>query len=140
MTGIELAASVIAVIDMSARVSSLCFQYYTNVGNARDDIARLRKQADGLMAIVKHLQPLLDGPNGAKFETSQNLRDALDDCLSQLAELEKKLDPGKARKAMRRIGIRALKWPFKSNEVEIIVKSLGRCMDAISLGLQVDQM
>ena len=139
MAELGLAASVIAVIDLSAKVVSLCSEYYTNVKNAKDDIARLQREADGLNTTLKHVQSLLDGPNGAKLEATQNLRDGVKDCSLQLAALDIKLEPGRRHKVMRGFGIRALKWPFKNKEVEGIVKDLGRCKDIISLGLQVDQ-
>jgi hypothetical protein len=134
-----LVANVIAVVELSAKVASLCFEYYTNVKNARDDIARLRREADGLKAILKQVQSLLNGPNSAKLEASRTLRNGVDDCFSQLADLEAKLEFGRRHQVMRRFGVRALKWPFKNEEVEGIMKDLGRCKDMISLGLQVDQ-
>ena len=64
------------------------------------------------------------------------MRDILDDSRSQLASLENTLDPGKTRKAMSRIGIRALQWPFKSKDVEKIAQDLGSQRQAIYLYLQ----
>ena len=134
-----LAASVIAVVELSAKVASLCFEYYANVKNSRDDITRLQREADGLKATLKQVQSLLNGPNGAKLKTSHTLRNRVEDCFLQLADLEKKLEPERKHKVIRRFGWRALKWPFTSEEVEDIVNGLGRCEEMISLGLQVDQ-
>jgi hypothetical protein len=118
---------------LSAKVASLCFI------NARDDITRLQREAEGLKVTIKRVQSLLDGPNGAKVEASQALRNGVNDCFSQLADLETELESGRRPKVMRHFGVRALKWPFKNEEVDGIVKDLGRCKDMISLGLQVDQ-
>ena len=134
-----LVANVIAVVELSAKVASLCFEYYTNVKNARDDIARLRREADGLKVILKLVQSLLNGPNSAKLEASWTLRNGVDDCFSRLADLETRLEFGRRHQVMRRFGVRALKWPFKDEEMEGIMKDLGRCKNMISLGLQVDQ-
>jgi hypothetical protein len=134
-----LVANVISVVELSAKVASLCFEYYTNVKNARDDIARFRREADGLKVVLKQVQSLLNGPNSAKLEASRTLRNGVDDCFSQLADLEAKLESGRRHQVMRRLGVRALKWPFKNEEVEGIMKDLGRCKDMISLGLQVDR-
>jgi hypothetical protein len=41
MDGLSGAASVIAVIDMSAKIVSLCFQYSMAVKDAKDDIERV---------------------------------------------------------------------------------------------------
>ncbi|KFY28387.1 hypothetical protein V491_00489 [Pseudogymnoascus sp. VKM F-3775] len=137
--GLGLAASIIAVIELSAKVASLCLEYYTNVKNARDDITRLQREADRLEVTLKQVQSLVNGPNSAKLEASRTLRNGVNDCSSQLADLETKLEPGKRHKVMRRFGYRALKWPFKNEEVEGILKNLGRCKEMIFFGLQVDQ-
>ena len=41
MDGISGAASIIAVVDISAKIASLCFQYSVAVKNAKEDIKRL---------------------------------------------------------------------------------------------------
>jgi hypothetical protein len=134
-----LAASVIAVVELSAKVAPLCLEYSTTVKNARDDITRLQGEAERLKVTLAQVQSLLNGPNGAKLKASRSLCNGVDDCLSQLAALETKLEPGRRHKVMRRFGVRAMKWPFKNKEVDGIVKCLARCKDMISLGLQVDQ-
>lgn len=107
---VGLAASVIAIIDLSTKVAGLCLQYSTAVGNARVDITRLRRRLDDLGTTIREAQHLLGGPNGQALATSRRLVDSVDACTSELAQLQSRLDPGKARKAMRRVGIRALKW------------------------------
>ena len=57
----------------------------------------------------------------------------------QLQTLNNKLELSTGRKAMRRIGIRALKWPFKSGEIDTVIKKLERYKQTASLALQVDQ-
>ncbi|RYP62739.1 hypothetical protein DL771_009584 [Monosporascus sp. 5C6A] len=137
--GLGVAASVIAVVDLSTKVISLCSQYYRDVKNARNDITRLEREISNLKHASKGVQQLLDHHKGAKLEASQKLRDALTDGSSQLEKLEQQLSSKSIRKAMSRVGIRALKWPFESKDVEKIIQDLGRCTQIISLGLQVDQ-
>ena len=134
-----LASSVIAVIDLSTKVASWCSEYYANVKNARDDIERLQREAQGLKATLERVQSLCDGPNSAKLQESQSLRDGVKACKEQLAQLETKLEPRTRNKLMSRYGTRALRWPLKSNEVDEIMKKLGNCRDNISFSLQVDQ-
>ena len=57
----------------------------------------------------------------------------------QLEKLKRRLEPSNTRKAMSRLGVRALKWPFTSKEVEKIVADLERYKQTFSLALQVDQ-
>ncbi|KAK3906169.1 hypothetical protein C8A05DRAFT_12083, partial [Staphylotrichum tortipilum] len=113
------ATSIIAVIELSAKVASLCFQYSSAVRNARPDVERLQAELEGLKTTPEGAQRLLESPNGKRLQTSQGLRNGLIGCSSQLTELqsrlEKKLNPGSARKAMSWIGFRARKWPFVMN-------------------------
>jgi len=138
----EAAASIIAVIDLSAKVASLCFQYYSAVKNAPSDVERLHGELEGLKTTLQGAQRLLESPDGKRLQTSQDLRNGLIDCSSQLTELrlrlEGKLNPGSTRKAMTRIGFRALKWPFESKEIDSIIKKLERYRDTLSVGLAVD--
>lgn len=141
MDGLSAAASVLAVVDMSAKVASLLFQYSREVKNAKEDIARVRVQVDSLKNASESVQQHLRGPDGAKLEASQKLLAALHHSCSQLGRLEQTLSPGKGRKTMMsRFGIRALKWPFDSQDIDKTVQDLGMCTQAISLALQADQM
>ncbi|KAH8665806.1 hypothetical protein BGZ60DRAFT_529071 [Tricladium varicosporioides] len=137
--GLGIAASVIAVIDLSAKVASRCSEYYTNVKNAQDDIECLQGEAQRLKETFEQVQSLCDGPNSAKLQSSQTLRDGIKDCRIQLTRLETKLEPRTRQKVMSRCGIRALKWPFRSAEVNEIMKKLGRYRDNISFSLLVNQ-
>ncbi|KAM6513282.1 hypothetical protein FALCPG4_015725 [Fusarium falciforme] len=138
LEALGVVASLIAVVHSSAKVASLCFHYYRDTKNAKDDIDRLQREATNLKKASKSVQLLLKGPNGAKLESSQELMVAVKDSLSQLRELEQVLSPGTSRKAMSRLGLWALKWPFQNKDIEKIAQGLGRCTLAISLGLQVD--
>jgi hypothetical protein len=139
MDGLSGAASVIAVVDLSAKIASLCFQYYKDVKNAGDDINRLSQEVTNLNTISTDLVKLLNGPNGTRLKSSQNLSSAVEDSLRELQKIMQKLDPGAGRKLMSRVGIRALKWPFSSKDMEKTVQDLARCNNSISLALQIDQ-
>ncbi|KAH8661759.1 hypothetical protein BGZ61DRAFT_319847, partial [Ilyonectria robusta] len=93
------------------QVAVLCLQYSTAVGNARADITRLQSRLDDLGTTLQGVQHLLDNRNNQALATSRKLVDSVDGYTSELVQL---LDPGKARRAMRRFGLRALKWPFDS--------------------------
>ncbi|RYP31190.1 hypothetical protein DL766_004498 [Monosporascus sp. MC13-8B] len=143
MDGLGSAASVVAIIDLSAKVASLCFQYSAAVKNAKSDIERLRGEVDRLKTTLEGARRLLDSPNGARLQTSQPLSDGLRDCASQLAKLEtkleKKLNRGTMRRMMSPFGFRALKWPFESKEVDNIIQNLNKSRDTLSTSLNIDQ-
>jgi hypothetical protein len=80
-----LAASVIAVIDLSAKVTLRYSEYYSNIKNTRDDIERLQRKAQGLKVTLKRVQLLYNGPNSVKLQESQSLGKGVEDYRKQLA-------------------------------------------------------
>jgi hypothetical protein len=139
MDGLSGAASVIAVIDISAKIGSLCFQYSKAVKDAKDDIERVQRKVGDIERIQKDIKKLLEGPHKSRFSTTHRLFDSLSQCLQELKDLKVKLDPGKTRKTMSRFGVRALQWPFTSKQVDKIVSNLEGYEQTFGLALQVDQ-
>lgn len=140
MDGLSALASVIAVIDASVKIASLCFQYSKEVKSAKEDIERLQRKVTDIKNVLERLNRERQGEN--RLSVTQKLSESLKACLAQLEQLQAQLEPGepgKARKAMQRYGARALKWPFTSRKVERIVANLENYEQAFSLALQVDQ-
>lgn len=139
MDGLSAAASVLTVIEVSVKVASFCYQYSTAVKDARKDIQSLQKKVEDIRDVLRELKRLLDGPDKTRLSATDKLAASLKEYLGRLQELETQLKPRTTRKAMSRLGVRALKWPFKSKEVENIVVSLEKYERTFSLSLQVDQ-
>jgi hypothetical protein len=137
MDGLSAAASVIAVIQISEDVVSLCSQYLKAVKNAKSDIVRLQAELSSLKPVLEGAQKILDGPSGARLETSQPLLNGLRGCYFQLKDLETKLKGNGKR--MRYSGLRALKWPFESKKVDNAIQTLGKFRDTLSASLNIDQ-
>ncbi|KAL6409952.1 Vegetative incompatibility protein HET-E-1 [Ilyonectria robusta] len=136
MEGLGVAANAIAVVDLSVKVGSLCLQYAKDVKNAAADIDLLHEEVTNLQRVTKQVQGLLEGPNRAKLENSQSLDDALKRSRSHLEGLEQRIKPEPARKAMRKLGLRAFKWPFQRDEVERLILALRQRSQTISWTLQ----
>ncbi|KAF2681098.1 hypothetical protein K458DRAFT_392325 [Lentithecium fluviatile CBS 122367] len=143
MDGLSGAASVIAVVDISAKVASLCYQYSVEVKHAKSDIERLYRKVNDTKTILKKLQQLLEKQDESQLPTTRTLSDSLQKCFQELTKLEATLQanlkPSSFRKAMKPLGLRALKWPFKSKDVEKTVQNLEKYGHTFSLALQVDQ-
>ena len=75
MDGLSGAASVIAVIDISAKIASLCYQYSVAVKDAKNDIARVQRKVSDITHILEKIKQLLD--EGQKPDDS--VEDATDD-------------------------------------------------------------
>lgn len=139
MDGLSVAASIIAVVDVSVKIINLCSQYSKAVANAGADIARLATLVKGLKTTLDHAKALIEAPQGASLSTSHDLQEQLAGCQPTLQELSEKLELGVARASKRRFWVRALKWPFSHGEIEALVSLLERYHGRIMDGLQVDQ-
>ncbi|KAF5532265.1 kinesin light chain [Fusarium mexicanum] len=135
---VGLAASIIAIVEVSAKVGKLCVQYSTAAGSARADIARLQSRLKDLDVCLEAAQRLIDDSNTA-LATSRSLVDSLNACKTELAEVQDRLVPGSTRKAMRRFGLRAFKWPFDSKQISTVVSNLEQYKQTITMCLQIDQ-
>ncbi|KAF4208752.1 hypothetical protein CNMCM5878_005312 [Aspergillus fumigatiaffinis] len=138
MDGLSSAASVIAVIQLAGSILKICGGYIQEVKDARDDIITLQRAVAGLEAIAQKLKEILHEPRGTELSSS-SLVNSISDCLSCLEALEEKIDIGRGKRKMKRLGIRALKWPLKRKEVGRIITDLERYKSFFTLSLQVDQ-
>ncbi|KAI8628093.1 hypothetical protein F5Y19DRAFT_153220 [Xylariaceae sp. FL1651] len=134
-----VAASALAVVELSAKAAISCLQYSKDVRHAKEDIARVHKEVTNLHTVVEGVQQLLNSPQGAQLSASQTLYDVLEDVRTELKILEYKLYPGKTRKTIRRFGVPALKWPFEKRDVDTMIQVFTQYAQTISLSLQVDQ-
>lgn len=139
MEAVGVAASITALIDLSAKIASVCLQYSKDVKNAKDDILRLLQEVNSLRSTSDDVKRLLDGPKGTRLKSSQKLSSAVNNSQCKLEKIRQELEPRGTRKAMSRVGIRALKWPFSSKDVEKSVQELTRCTQSMTLALQIDQ-
>jgi hypothetical protein len=136
MDGLSGAASVIAVIDITAKIALLCFQYTMAVKDAKNNVKRIKKKVGDVKRVLEGVKKLLDGPHKARLSTTHHLFMSLEQCLRELGGLKSELESGKA---MSRFGVRALKWPFTGKQVEKIVSSLGAHKHTFTLALQINQ-
>ena len=122
MEGVSATASVVALAETSLKFVSLCAEYYSLVKNAKKDADQLCKEVKAFIRVLENLKKLAGSPGATRLFASRSLNKDIQQCLIYLEHLQKKLEPGKRRKAMSRYGIRALKWPFERKELE---KDLG---------------
>lgn len=139
MEGLGIVANVIAVVDLSVKVTALCVDYGKGVKNAKNDIVRLHLEVAGLQSAANGVRELLLGPCGGELKMSEQLCNAIRHCQSQLHALFERLRPSTAPEALTPVSLRALKWPFQSKEVERIVQDMGRYVQVMNQALQVDQ-
>ncbi|KAL9578122.1 MAG: hypothetical protein Q9212_005922 [Teloschistes hypoglaucus] len=129
MEGIAAAASIIAIVQISEEVGKLCGTYIRGVRHAQKEIERLQKKALALHAVLKRLEnephTSIDGK-------------VIKNCCDELSSIKERLEPRKKQVAMKRFGLRALKWPFTSKEVDLQVQALEQYLALFSTSLQLD--
>ena len=140
MDGLSAAASVIAVIQISAEVFSLCERYYKGVKKAKSDVERLLSEITSFQHVLESLRTVADGPKASKVFATRTVLESVKQCDTELQNLKLKLQPDKNQKAIEGIRIRALKWPLQSKDVEHIINTLERHKATFSAALGVDQM
>lgn len=139
MDALSSAASVIAVIQLTGSLVKLCGGYIQEVKDARDAISTLQQAIAGLQGTLQDLHKFLQSNDGMALPTSLRLVSNITHCLSDLRALEARLDPRKGKKLMRKMGLRALRWPLKRAEMEGVIQNLERHKSSFLLSLQVDQ-
>ena len=132
--------TILAVSTASLKVSTLLWKYYSDVKDAKDDIQRLAREAEAFRQILEKLKTLGQGQSQTRLLATSSFIEAMQQSLSIFKKLEERLDPGTGTKAMRRFGIRALKWPLTRNEVDKLVKNLEGFKATLSLVLSHDEM
>lgn len=148
MEGLSVAASVIAVVQLSATIGSLCSQYIEDVKNAGDDVRRLLQEVTNLKAITEDIRESLSGPDSARLKSSKRLESAIEQSLARLRDLEQKLDKlkqklypeGPRSRIKIYINFHSLRWPFSSKEVEKAIRDLASCREAVLMALQHDHL
>ncbi|KAJ4319208.1 hypothetical protein N0V84_006490 [Fusarium piperis] len=140
MEGVGAVANVVAVVNLSVKIVTLCSQYAEDArGGARHEIDELRDEVTALRRAAKSARRLLRDQHGASLEASRDMEDALRESLNVLRKLEENLQYSAGRRFMRLFRIRVLKWPFKRREVNQRIKRIRRCTKRINLSLQVLQ-
>ncbi|KAI4202601.1 MAG: hypothetical protein LQ348_001480 [Seirophora lacunosa] len=112
----EVAAGIIAVVQITEEVGKLCGNYIQGVRHAQRDIELLQSEAQALHDVLTRLNN--------KPQANIN-SEAVQKCCEDLKSIKERLQPRKKHATLHRIGLsRALKWPFTSKETKDHVHAL----------------
>ena len=138
MDPLSTTAGVIAVIQLTSRLFSLCRDYCLALKHARKDIQKLRDEIYSLEEVLIRVQDLESESNKLPILQSLSKADGpLDRCRRDLSALVQRLD---TNQGMRQFGLRGLKWPFSSKEVDSTIQSLHRHRSTFDIALTADNM
>ena len=110
--------------------------------STRKDIQHLRNKVTSLHDILINIVDLADAPSSAKLTILGLLNQPggpVQQCQRELIGLTAKLEPGQGKDKMKQFGLRALKWPFSSKDIDKAIKAIGRYKATFSLALTADQ-
>lgn len=132
--------TVIAIIETSFSVVSLIAKYYSGVKKAREEVEGLKSEVEAFHNVLRRIQELVQTSNYAnKLSLSESLATVIENSSSDIEHIKNKLDPSRGEKVMRRVGLRALQWPFTKEEVEEQIARLERYKTTLTLALNSDQ-
>ena len=150
--GIGLAASVIAVLQITNSVISVCYDYTAAAQGASWELPRIRNELDNLRTVLQTLEPLakqaeLANPaTGTRTSTLALLcgtEGVLEKCLRELKRLDEKLKSpswsdgyGPKRKAV----IQVLRWPLQKADTEKALKAISRYKDILATAIAGDEL
>ncbi|KAK6346034.1 hypothetical protein TWF730_010368 [Orbilia blumenaviensis] len=154
-------ASVIAIVDLTAKIAKLCVGYIKEAKDYDVDIRGFKDKVEGLGKVLEELDDLLKGPHQEKLKTSAQLQDALVNCKNELQGLLKRLaqvppasQPGPSsilskgirkyiKESIKRVTehkvAQVLLWPIDKADIEKIIARFNGFEETIKFALQIDQ-
>lgn len=135
-------ASIITVIQVTARVVSVCYDYQSGIRHYPKDIVTITHELQNLRNVLERLADLAqseDDSSSVAFPALDSLNDSggpLKICEGELKQLEVKLVP--ARSCFKQVG-RAMIWPLTEKDVQKTLAILARQRGLFQLALTMDQ-
>ena len=130
MDGLSGFASVVAVLDLSAKLSSTCYRYYRSAKGAKEEIQSILDELSSLQLVLRRIETLETDSSTSSSVVHEILRSPngpLYQCGQSLNQLLIKLE-----------SCRSLTWPLKSNEVESHLVAIERLKTTFILALSTD--
>ena len=141
MDPLSVTAGIIAVVQISGAVISLCYEYRTGAKDAAKEAIRITEELKSLQDVLERLLKLAEieiARGTSRLQTLQPLLEPggiLPRCQDDLTALQLKLAPDTGVKML----MRKLKWPLTEKEVKKAIEDIARTKETISFALITDQ-
>ncbi|RPB08945.1 hypothetical protein P167DRAFT_538918 [Morchella conica CCBAS932] len=127
------AASVIAVIQLTAAVASLSYEYISGVARAPSELQRFMNELKALTAVLSRLQMFaLDNPDIAD---SWGLGEELRRCAEELKDVKERLEP---KRGWWGTALGRLQWPLGGRETLDYVWKIERLKSHFTLAMTAE--
>lgn len=142
---IGLAASITALVQVSADVYLATSKFYREAKQAKSMISALATQTSNLSGVLQSLKLLASSPmfDDVGVSLPEFRETYIESCSTTLYRIKRKLekvehdfDSGSHRKVITR----SLKWPFESQETNDLIAELSRHREVLQLALSADTM
>ena len=150
--GLAVAASVIAVLQITNSVISVCYDYSAAATGTSWELPRLMSELESLRSVLQRLEPLAKQADFSSALTNAKIpifielckpNGPLPLCCREIESLEAVLKTpdwsagfGPKRKAL----VQALRWPLKLKDTEKALKQISKLRELLSFALIADQM
>lgn len=156
MDPLSAAASILAILQVTSKVVSICYDYRAAAKDSSWELPRVIEEVKSLRNVLETLEKLaheMEGPGAdarARLPTLQILckprtgdeGGLLDMCFEELNRLRDKLTPpkwmgptGSKRQAIGQV----LRWPLNKTDTIKMLETIGRFRDLLTLALTADQ-
>jgi hypothetical protein len=143
MDPLSIAASLIAVLQVTSSIISICYDYRQGQKHSSREVIQLSDELNSLKDVLDALLRLveksssnnLDEARLSTFELLAKPDGPILTCQVELERLRRKLEPESGWRAVRR----SLVWPLQEGEMRKALGSLERLKSTMQLALSADQ-
>ncbi|KAK5705823.1 hypothetical protein LTR17_021334 [Elasticomyces elasticus] len=138
---LSITASVIAVIQITSKVVSLCYDYRAGLKNGPKEIKQFTDEIVSFRDSLESISKLVEAEDEASTQLSTislftKADGILFTCQSEMTELENDLKPASGIRGVAR----SLKWPYARAQTEKRVERLGWLKSSLTLALATDHI
>ena len=151
MDPLSVTASIIAVLQATSTVISICYDFRAAIKNAPRVLTSILDEAKDLRSVLETLETLVHKANGPETWTLQHRpvfelickpdEGPLAACLEELTKLESLLaisQQGARPVSIRRAFLSSLGWTLKESDAKLCLRRIERCKSTLNLAITAD--
>ena len=132
---VGLAASIGGLATIATQVCKLCYDYFSDVVNAQEEI---KKFVSELSSLAKLLEPLSQDSKISATSDSDSILQLVEMLEKLRGELELQRQPNKqSDRIAHKFRMASLKWPFKKEDTQKGIQQIERLKSNVTLKLQM---
>ena len=138
MDPLSITGTLIAVLQITTAVITICYDYRSGVASASREVLQITESLNSLKEILESILRLIETTKSGELSTVELLAKdggTLQGCQAELERLRGKLEPEKGWRKLRK----SLAWPLKEGEMRRALEGLERWKSMMQLALSADQ-